>query len=120
MAAHQNKVMEYIHLLFQSGNSRILDRMNRNYTREHYLEKSRCWKRPFPMWFSPTDIIVGFPGETEEEFQDTVSLVQEVGFETIFAFKYSPRPFTKAAKFEDQVDEDVKTERLRSPFWISW
>ncbi|MNL04741.1 (Dimethylallyl)adenosine tRNA methylthiotransferase MiaB [compost metagenome] len=59
---------------------------------------------------------MGFPGETEEEFQDTVSLVQEIGYETIFAFKYSPRPFTKAAKFEDQVDEAVKTERLNRLF----
>lgn len=116
MAAHQDKVMEYIHLPFQSGNSRILDRMNRNYTREHYLEKIAMLKKTIPNVVFSTDIIVGFPGETEEEFQDTVSLVQEVGFETIFAFKYSPRPFTKAAKFEDQVDEEVKTERLNRLF----
>ncbi|MCK6598332.1 MAG: tRNA (N6-isopentenyl adenosine(37)-C2)-methylthiotransferase MiaB, partial [Bdellovibrionaceae bacterium] len=63
-----------------------------------------------------TDIIVGFPGETEEEFQDTMSLVKEVGFETVFAFKYSPRPNTKAAKFEDQVQEDVKSDRLQRLF----
>lgn len=116
MAAHQNKVMEYIHLPFQSGNSRILDRMNRNYTREHYLEKIAMLKKTIPNVVFSTDIIVGFPGETEEEFMDTVTLVQEVEFETIFAFKYSPRPFTKAAKFEDQVDEDIKTERLNRLF----
>jgi tRNA-2-methylthio-N6-dimethylallyladenosine synthase len=116
MAQHRNKVMEYIHLPFQSGNSRILDRMNRNYTREHYLEKIAMLKRTIPDVVFSTDIIVGFPGETEEEFQDTVSMVEAVGFETIFAFKYSPRPFTKAAKFEDQVDEDVKSERLNRLF----
>jgi tRNA-2-methylthio-N6-dimethylallyladenosine synthase len=65
-----------------------------------------------------TDIIVGFPGETEEDFLDTISMVEDVGFETIFAFKYSPRPNTKAAKFEDQVPEDVKTERLNRLFEI--
>lgn len=116
MAAHQDKVMEYIHLPFQSGNSRILDRMNRNYTREHYLEKIAMLKRTIPNVVFSTDIIVGFPGETEEEFMDTVTLVEEVGFETIFAFKYSPRPFTKAAKYEDQVAEDIKTERLNRLF----
>lgn len=116
MAAHQDKIMEYVHLPFQSGNSRILDRMNRNYTREHYLEKIAMLKKTIPNLVLSTDIIVGFPGETEEEFRDTVTLVEEVGFETIFAFKYSPRPFTKAAKFEDQVDEDVKTERLNRLF----
>lgn len=116
MGEHQDKIMEYIHLPFQSGNSRILDRMNRNYTREHYLEKIQMLKKTIPNVVFSTDIIVGFPGETEEEFQDTVSLVQEVGFETIFAFKYSPRPFTKAAKFEDQVDEEVKTVRLNHLF----
>jgi len=116
MAAHQNKICEYIHLPFQSGNSRILELMNRGYTREEYLEKIRMIKATIPNVVLSTDIIVGFPGETEEEFLDTVSLVQEVGFETIFAFKYSPRPNTKAARFEDQVSEDVKSDRLNRLF----
>lgn len=116
MYAHQPKVCEYIHLPFQSGNSRILERMNRGYTREQYLEKIQMIKKAIPNVVLSTDIIVGFPGETEEEFQDTLTMVQEVGFETIFAFKYSPRPFTKAAKFEDQVAEEVKTERLNRLF----
>ncbi|MBS1971869.1 MAG: tRNA (N6-isopentenyl adenosine(37)-C2)-methylthiotransferase MiaB [Bdellovibrionales bacterium] len=116
MYANQPKVCEYIHLPFQSGNSRILERMNRGYTREEYLEKIKMIKKAIPNVVLSTDIIVGFPGETEEDFQDTISMVQEVGFETIFAFKYSPRPFTKAAKFEDQVPEDVKTERLNRLF----
>lgn len=118
MFANQPKVCEYIHLPFQSGNSRILERMNRGYTREQYLEKIKMIKRAIPNVVLSTDIIVGFPGETEEEFQDTITMVQDVGFETIFAFKYSPRPFTKAAKFEDQVPEDVKTERLNRLFDI--
>lgn len=116
MYQHQNKICEYVHLPFQSGNSRILNLMNRNYTREMYLEKIKMIKEAIPNAVFSTDIIVGFPGETEEEFQDTMSLVKEVGFETIFAFKYSPRPFTKAARFEEQISEDVKTERLNRLF----
>lgn len=118
MGEHQAKICEYIHLPFQSGNSRILERMNRGYTREEYLDKIKMIKRFVPNVVLSTDIIVGFPGETEEDFLDTVSLVKEVGFETIFAFKYSSRPNTKAAKFEDQVDEDVKSERLNRLFAI--
>lgn len=116
MAKHQSKICEYVHLPFQSGNSRILERMNRGYTREQYLEKIKLMKEIIPNLVLSTDIIVGFPGETEEEFQDTVSLVKEVGFETIFAFMYSPRPFTKAAQFQDQVPEDVKNRRLNELF----
>lgn len=116
MYANQPKICEYVHLPIQSGNSRILNLMNRGYTREEYLEKMRMIKKAIPNCVLSTDIIVGFPGETEEEFQDTVSLVKEVGFETIFAFKYSPRPFTKAARFEDQIAEEVKSDRLNRLF----
>ncbi|HEY8272113.1 MAG TPA: tRNA (N6-isopentenyl adenosine(37)-C2)-methylthiotransferase MiaB [Pseudobdellovibrionaceae bacterium] len=116
MFANQPKVCEYVHLPMQSGNSRILNKMNRGYTREEYLGKIKMIKQAIPNVVLSTDIIVGFPGETEEEFLDTMSLMQEVAFETIFAFSYSPRPFTKAAKFEDQVPEDVKNERLNRLF----
>ncbi len=116
MADHQDKICEYIHLPFQSGNSRILERMNRGYSREEYLEKIRMIKETIPNVVLSTDIIVGFPGETDEEFEDTLSMVKEVGFETIFAFMYSPRPNTKAAQFEDQVAEAVKSERLNRLF----
>lgn len=116
MATHQNKICEYIHLPFQSGNSRILELMNRGYTREQYLEKIAMIKRGIPNVVLSTDIIVGFPGETEEEFLDTVTMVEEVGFETIFAFMYSPRPFTKAAKFTEQITEDIKSDRLNRLF----
>lgn len=116
MYRNQPKVCEYIHLPFQSGNSRVLERMNRGYTREEYLEKIAMIKKAIPNVVLSTDIIVGFPGETDEEFRDTVSLVEEIGFETIFAFKYSPRPFTKAARFEDQIAEEVKEDRLARLF----
>ncbi len=116
LADHQDKIGEYAHMPVQSGNSRILQRMNRGYTREEYIEKINRMKALIPNLVLSTDIIVGFPGETEEEFQDTMSLVQEVGFETIYAYVYSPRPFTKAAEFTDQVPEDVKSERLNRLF----
>jgi tRNA-2-methylthio-N6-dimethylallyladenosine synthase len=116
MFANQPKICEYIHLPFQAGNSRILNLMNRGYTREEYLAKIALIKKYIPNVVLSTDIIVGFPGETDEEFKETLTMVQEVGFETIYAFMYSPRPFTKAAKFEDQVPEAEKSERLQRLF----
>ncbi len=118
LALCREKLCDYIHLPFQSGNSRILERMNRGYTREEYLEKIRQIKATIPNAVFSSDIIVGFPGETEEEFFDTVSMVEEVGFETIYAFKYSTRPFTKAARFEDQIDEATKSRRLNHLFAV--
>lgn len=116
MYANQPKVCEYIHLPFQSGNSRILEMMNRGYTREQYLEKIAMIRKAIPNVVLSTDIIVGFPTEAEEEFQDTMTLVSEVKPETIFAFMYSPRPMTKAARYEGQIPEEVKSERLQRLF----
>jgi tRNA-2-methylthio-N6-dimethylallyladenosine synthase len=116
MADHQEKICEYVHLPFQSGNTEILKRMNRGYSREEYLAKIQQMKKIIPNLVLSTDIIVGFPGETEEAFQDTMSMLDEVGFETIYAFMYSPRPFTKAAQYTDQVEEAVKNERLNRLF----
>jgi len=116
MAQNQHKICEYVHLPFQSGSSRILDRMNRGYTREEYISKIQTMKKLIPNLVLSSDIIVGFPGETEEDFLQTISLVEELQFETIYAFMYSPRPLTKAAKFEDQVEESVKNERLNRLF----
>lgn len=116
MADHQDKICEYVHLPVQSGNSRILDRMNRGYSREEYLDKILLMKKYIPNLVLSTDIIVGFPGETDADFRDTVSIVKEVGYETMFAFMYSPRPMTKAASFADQVPEDVKNARLNHLF----
>ena len=110
--ANKNKVCDYIHLPFQSGNSEVLERMNRGYTREEYIEKVRMIREVFPDVSLSTDIIVGFPGETEEQFLETMSMLDEVPFETLYAFKYSPRPFTKAARFTDQVSEAAKSDRL--------
>ncbi|MBY0452434.1 MAG: TRAM domain-containing protein, partial [Bdellovibrionaceae bacterium] len=93
-------------------------RMNRGYTREEYLAKIQLMKKYIPNLVLSTDIIVGFPGETEEDFRETCSIVQEVGYETMFAFMYSPRPFTKAASFDNQVPEEVKNRRLNELFEI--
>jgi tRNA-2-methylthio-N6-dimethylallyladenosine synthase len=113
MADWGEKICEYIHLPVQSGNTQVLERMNRGYTREDYLQKVAKIREFLPHAVLSTDIIVGFPGETEEQFLDTVTLVKEVGYETLFAFKYSPRPYTKAARYEDQVPEEEKTRRLQ-------
>ena len=112
MAPHRAKVMEYIHLPVQSGNSEILDRMNRGYTREEYISKVRAIFKAIPDAVLSTDIITGFPGETDAQFEDTMSLLEEVPYESLFAFSYSSRPMTKAAKYPDQVSEVVKSERL--------
>ncbi len=107
-----DKIGSYVHLPVQSGSSAVLERMNRGYTREHFLEIVRKLKKEIPEVSLSTDIIVGFPGETEEQFNETLTLMEEVGFEVVYAFKYSPRPFTKAAKFTDQVEESVQKDRL--------
>lgn len=112
MNTYQDKIMEYIHLPVQSGNSAVLERMNRGYTREEYVAKARSIFRQMPGAVLSTDIIVGFPGETEAQFLDTMTLLDEVPYENIFAFNYSPRPMTKAARFTDQVPDEVKSERL--------
>jgi tRNA-2-methylthio-N6-dimethylallyladenosine synthase len=103
---------EHLHLPVQSGSNRILAAMNRRYTREHYLELVGKLRRACPELSLSTDLIVGFPGETEEDFQDTLALVREVGFQHAFCFKFSPRPHTAAAGLADQVPEEVKSRRL--------
>lgn len=112
MQANRNKIMDYIHLPVQSGNTEILARMNRNYTREEYIEKAKMIQERMPGVVLTTDIIVGFPGETEEQFQDTMSLLDIIPYDNVYAFAYSPRPFTKAARYTDQVDPKVANERL--------
>lgn len=112
----KDKICEYIHLPVQSGNTEVLERMNRGYSREDYLKIIEKIYHNIPQVALSTDIIVGFPGETEAQFEDTMSLLDEVSFETLFAFKYSPRPFTKAAKFEGHLPEEVQKERLERLF----
>lgn len=105
-------VCHHVHLPVQSGNDEILKAMNRKYTRAHYLSIINRLRELVPDIEFTTDIIVGFPGETEEAFQDTMSLVDEVGFAAAFTFAYSPRQGTVAAKREDQIPESVKKRRL--------
>jgi len=116
MAHNQHKICEYIHLPVQSGSTKILNAMNRGYSRSEYLDKIAMIKERIPNVVLSTDIIVGFPGETDRDFEETVTLVEEVKYETMFAFKYSPRPFTKAARFENQIEESVKDARLQELF----
>ncbi|WP_426446956.1 tRNA (N6-isopentenyl adenosine(37)-C2)-methylthiotransferase MiaB [Paenibacillus sp. S-38] len=111
--AQKGNLMEHIHLPVQSGSNEILKRMSRKYTREQYLELVAKIKAAIPDVVLTSDFIVGFPGETEEQFEETVSLVQEVGFDFAFTFIYSPREGTPAAGMEDTVPQDVKSRRLR-------
>lgn len=112
-AKYRSKICDYIHLPAQSGNSEVLKRMNRGYSREEYLDKVAMIRQAIPGVVLSTDIIVGFPGETEAQFEDTRSLLEEVRYENIYAFKYSPRPFTKAARYTDQVPESDSKRRLQ-------
>ncbi|SMO55963.1 tRNA (N6-isopentenyl adenosine(37)-C2)-methylthiotransferase MiaB [Melghirimyces algeriensis] len=110
--AKRGNLVEHIHLPVQSGNNDILKIMARKYTRERFLELVRKIKRAIPDVVLTTDIIVGYPGETEEQFEDTLSLMKEVEFDSAFTFIYSPREGTPAAKMKDNVPQEVKKERL--------
>ena len=111
MAEYPN-ICNHIHLPLQSGSDRILKRMNRTYTQQEYLELCDKIKSYLPNCSLTTDIIVGFPGETDEEFKDTVKVAESVEYNNAFMFKYSPRPGTKATEYTDQVVEEVKQKRL--------
>ena len=106
-------VCHHVHLPIQSGSNEVLRRMNRRYTRERYLEIVDKLRSSMDDVEITTDIIVGFPGETEEDFLQTMDLVDQVGFASAFTFKYSPRKGTRAATMEDQISDLVKRERLR-------
>ncbi len=110
--AELEKLCPHLHLPAQSGSNRILERMGRKYTREHYLSIIEKLKKARPEITFSSDFIVGFPGETEEDFRETLSLIEEVRYDISFSFRYSPRPGTRAATFENQIDEDVKRRRL--------
>ena len=105
-------VMPHLHLAVQSGSTRILKAMHRSYTRDEYLDLVRRLKTAIPGLALSTDIIVGFPGETEQDFEDTMSLVREVGFDSAFTFIYSKRPGTPAAKIVDDTPHEVIQERF--------
>lgn len=112
-AIAENPVLcNHVHLPVQSGSDRVLERMQRLYTRDEYLRRIAWMQqaaRPIAM---TTDMIVGFPGETEEDFQQTLTLLDEVGYSSVFSFKYSPRPNTPAVRYTDQVPEEQKTRRI--------
>ena len=110
--ANNPKVCKHIHLPVQSGSNRILKLMNRCYTRERYIELVEKLRARVPDVEITTDIIVGFPGETEEDFLETISLVEQVGYSAAYTFMYSPRPGTRAAVMDGQISEQVKKERL--------
>lgn len=107
-----DKVCKLIHLPLQSGNTKVLKEMNRKYTKEQYLELVEKMKKKIPNLTLSTDIIVGFPGETDEEFLDTLDVVERVNFEQIYMFIYSRRKGTPADKMENQVPEEIKHIRF--------
>lgn len=110
--ATEDKMLKELHLPIQSGNDRILKLMNRRYTTEKYLGIVKKLREKIPNIRLSTDIIVGFPSETEEEFGDTCRLVENVKFDQIFAFMYSPRPHTLAQSMDDQISQEEKNRRV--------
>jgi tRNA-2-methylthio-N6-dimethylallyladenosine synthase len=112
MAAARPKLCSYLHLPVQSGSSRVLSAMRRGYDRDGYLAKIRGLRARIPELCLGTDVIVGFPTETEEEFQETLSLLHEIDYDTVYSFAYSARPGTAAPSLGPDLSEDVKFERL--------
>ena len=111
--ASSDKIAKQIHLPLQSGSTRILEAMNRKYTKEHFLTLVEKMKERIPNVSFSTDIIVGFPGETEEDFLDTMDVVDKVKFSLVYMFCYSIRKGTRAERMENQIEESVKVERLQ-------
>ena len=111
MARYDN-ICNSIHLPLQSGSDRILKRMNRSYTRDHFINIARTIREMLPNAGISTDVIVGFPGESEKDFVETMSVMEEVNFDSAFTFKYSSRKGTKASEYDDQISDEVKQYRL--------
>lgn len=110
--AEEKKIAPYLHLPLQTGSDNMLKSMNRKYSYSEYREKVLMAKYKIPGLALSSDFIVGFPGETDEDFEKTLTAIKEIRYESIFAFKYSPRPKTKAFSMDDDVSEDKKLERL--------
>lgn len=108
-----DKVCEHIHLPMQSGSSAVLERMNRGYGYEHYLSRINKLREAIPDVAITTDLIAGFPGESDEQFEETLAAMREIGFDYAFCFKYSPRSGTAAAEYQQQVPETTRLERLQ-------
>ncbi len=111
-----DKLCRHIHLPVQSGSDRVLSRMHRRYTRAHYIDRVKALRSICPDISITTDFIVGFPGESEDDFQETLSMMAAVEFDSLFAFKYSDRKGTRAAGLMEKVPESIKTERLKTLF----
>ncbi|AIF81794.1 (dimethylallyl)adenosine tRNA methylthiotransferase [endosymbiont of Acanthamoeba sp. UWC8] len=112
MHANHSKVMPFLHLPVQSGSDSILKAMNRKHDRKYYFEVIAKYREICPDIAFSSDFIVGYPGETNQDFEDTLDLIRQVNFALSYSFKYSPRPGTAAAVLENQIPEEVKTERL--------
>ena len=112
IAAHPEHLAPHLHLPVQSGSDRILKEMNRRYTVEHYLELVESARKWMPDLTITSDIIVGFPGETEEEFEETISLIEQVRYDALFTFIFSPRGGTPAASMEDPTPKSEKNRRF--------
>ena len=112
--ASNPKICKQIHVPLQSGSNKILKEMKRGYTKEWFLNRCQKIKELVPDVAISTDIIVGFPGESDEDFADTLDVVEKVKFDSMFSFKYSPRPHTPAANYENQVDKEIASKRLQT------
>jgi tRNA-2-methylthio-N6-dimethylallyladenosine synthase len=110
--ATNDKICKNIHMPLQSGSTEILKEMKRGYTKEWFLNRAMKLKELIPEVTISTDIITAFPGESDKDFEDTIDVMNQVAFEQVFSFKYSPRPHTVAQSFDNQVDNDVATQRL--------
>jgi tRNA-2-methylthio-N6-dimethylallyladenosine synthase len=110
--ASNPKICKSMHMPLQSGSTRLLKEMKRGYSKEWFLNRAKKLREMVPDVHISTDIIVGFPGESDADFEETMDVINQVRFEQIFSFKYSPRPLTKAAEFENIVDSAVASERL--------
>ena len=111
--AESGKICEHLHLAMQSGDDEILRKMNRGYTAQQFWEIVQKLRNAMPEIAITTDVIAGFPGETENQFQRTYDLMQKIEFDHAFTFKFSPRSGTKAADLKDQISEDIRLERLQ-------
>jgi len=118
LARHDN-VSRYLHLPFQAGADSVLERMHRRYTRDEYLQLVANIRRAVPGINLSTDVIVGFPGESEDDFLQSLDLLETVRFGQVFAFAFSPRPKTPAARYDDQLPDEVKKDRLHRLFKLT-
>jgi tRNA-2-methylthio-N6-dimethylallyladenosine synthase len=116
MAKYKDKIAPYFHLPLQSGSNSVLKRMNRTYTRERFMSIVEALRENIPNICLSTDVIVGFPGESEEDFEDTLDILRRAEIDSAYAFLYSPREGTPAAKMQDQIPDEIKSERINRLF----